>query len=414
MKLIKKPVTGMKDILPKEMKIREYVCSRIKQVYSTFGFNLIDTPSVEHIENLNSKQGGENEKLIFQILKRGEKLNLEQATSSADLVDSALRYDLTVPLARFFANNNGQLLRPFRALQIGYVWRADRPQKGRFRQFMQCDIDIIGEQSNIAEIDLITATVSLLNDVGFDDLRVRINDRRILKAMAMYCGFEQSNFNEIFILLDKIDKIGIQGVNESLLASGYDKDKVQKYMSFFENNAEKISCKDFCQTFADKYIDLADVDNLNEIITILKEQFLYKENVKIVFDPTLVRGMDYYTGPIFEIETSAFGLSIAGGGRYDNLIQNFTNESIAACGFSIGFERIISILLDKGYKTPIQKERIALLINKDISNNDKIKVFNQANELRKQGKEVIINFKNKNLRFQKDILEQEGYSFLES
>ena len=216
MALKKKPVTGMKDILPAEMAIRDYVIRLIKETYGTFGFSSIETPCVEHIENLSSKQGGENEKLIFKILKRGEKLKLDTAETEADLVDGGLRYDLTLPLSRYYSNHANELPSPFKALQMGNVWRADRPQRGRYRQFMQCDIDILGEPTNLAEIELILATTTLLGKLDFKNFTIRINDRRILKAMAAYSGFAPESYDTVFIILDKMDKIGLEGVREEL------------------------------------------------------------------------------------------------------------------------------------------------------------------------------------------------------
>ena len=209
MALKKKPVTGMKDMMPSEMEVRDYVISLIKDTYKTFGFSSIETPCVEHIENLCSKQGGDNEKLIFKILKRGEKLKINEAKEEADLVDGGLRYDLTVPLSRYYANHANELPAPFKALQMGNVWRADRPQRGRFRQFMQCDIDILGEPSNLAEIELILATTTLLGKLDFHNFTIRINDRRFLKAMAAYSGFKEEDYDSVFITLDKMDKIGL-------------------------------------------------------------------------------------------------------------------------------------------------------------------------------------------------------------
>ena len=214
MALSKKPTTGMKDILPQEMRIRDYVISVIQDTYAQFGFTHIETPCVENINNLNCKAGGENEKLIFKIMKRGEKLNINEAKEENDLTDSGLRYDLTVPLVRFYSNNQASLPAPFKALQIGPVWRADRPQRGRYRQFYQCDIDILGEPSNLAEIELITATTTTLGKLGFKNFEIRINERRILKAMAAYAGFAEDSFDEVFIILDKMDKIGMEGVRE--------------------------------------------------------------------------------------------------------------------------------------------------------------------------------------------------------
>ena len=217
MALKKKPVTGMKDILPAEMAIRDYVIRLIKETYGTFGFSSIETPCVEHIENLSSKQGGENEKLIFKILKRGEKLKLDTAETEADLVDGGLRYDLTLPLSRYYSNHANELPSPFKALQMGNVWRADRPQRGRYRQFMQCDIDILGEPTNLAEIELILATTTLLGKLDFKNFTIRINDRRILKAMAAYSGFAPESYDTVFIILDKMDKIGLEGDRKSVV-----------------------------------------------------------------------------------------------------------------------------------------------------------------------------------------------------
>ena len=228
MALNKKPVTGMKDIMPEEMAIRDYVIGVIKETYGKFGFTPIETPCMENIANLSSKQGGENEKLIFKVLKRGEKLNLETAKEEADLVDFGMRYDLTVPLVRYYSNHANELPSPFKALQIGNVWRADRPQRGRYRQFMQCDIDILGEASNLAEIELILATTTTLGRIGFKNFEIRINDRRILKAMAAYSGFAEEDYDNIFIILDKMDKIGLDGVENELIEDGYAKDSVEK------------------------------------------------------------------------------------------------------------------------------------------------------------------------------------------
>ena len=234
MALKKKPVTGMKDILPQEMQIRDYVISVIKETYGRFGFTSIETPCLEDIGNLSSKQGGENEKLIFKVLKRGEKLNLETAKTDMDVVDMGLRYDLTVPLVRYYSNNANDLPAPFKALQMGNVWRADRPQRGRYRQFMQCDIDILGEPSNLAEIELILATTTTLGKLGFKNFQIRINERRILKAMAAYSGFAEEDYDTVFIILDKMDKIGLDGVAEELEKEGYAKDSIEKYLDLFK------------------------------------------------------------------------------------------------------------------------------------------------------------------------------------
>ena len=238
MALKKKPVTGMRDILPAEMQVREFVMNQIKETYRSFGFTQIETPCVEDIGNLTSKQGGDNEKLIFKILKRGEKLKLETAVAEADLTDSGLRYDLTLPLSRYYANNAAQLPSPFKALQIGSVWRADRPQKGRFRQFVQCDIDILGDTSSMAEIELILATTTALGKICPDNtFSVRVNDRELLKGMALYSGFQEETLDQVFITLDKMDKIGYDGVRAELLQNGYGGDIVETYLNLLDRKS---------------------------------------------------------------------------------------------------------------------------------------------------------------------------------
>ena len=234
MALNKKPVNGMKDILPYEMEVRDYVTSIIKETYRSFGFTPIETPAMESIGNLSNKQGGENEKLIFKVMKRGEKLNIPEATTEEDVVDFGMRYDLTVPLCRFYSNHANELTSPFKSLQIGSVWRADRPQRGRYRQFTQCDIDILGEPSNLAEIELILATTTTLGRIGFKNFEIRINERRILKAMAAYAGFAEEDYDSIFITLDKMDKIGLDGVSKELLEAGYPQESIDKYVDLFD------------------------------------------------------------------------------------------------------------------------------------------------------------------------------------
>ncbi len=408
MALIKKPTTGMKDVLPQEMKIRDYVTSLVKETYSTFGFTPIETPAVEHIENLSSKQGGENEKLIFKILKRGEKLVLGADVSEDDLVDSGLRYDLTVPLSRFYANNAASLPTPFKALQIGPVWRADRPQKGRFRQFVQCDIDILGDATNLAEIELITATTTLLGKLDFSDFTVKINDRRILRAMASYSGFSDESLDTVFIILDKMDKIGIDGVREELVSAGFDGGCVDRYLSLFEGNDGTLS---FLESLGEKLGEHLGEDCLCGLTGIIKSVGRVKgADFNILFDPTLVRGMSYYTGTIFEITMNEFGSSVAGGGRYDEMIGKFTGNKVCACGFSIGFERIITILLDKNFEVPNKGEKHAFLIEKGADPEFVASVMEEAAALRKNGETVLVSMMNKNKKFQKEQLEKDGFS----
>lgn len=409
MALKKKPVTGMKDMLPKEMEIRDYVIQMIKDTYKTFGFTSMETPCVEHIENLCSKQGGDNEKLIFKILKRGEKLKLESASTEADLVDGGLRYDLTVPLARYYANHANELPSPFKAMQIGNVWRADRPQRGRFRQFVQCDIDILGEASNLAEIELILATTAMLGKLGFRAFTVCINDRNILKAMAAYSGFREEDYDEVFIILDKMDKIGAEGVaNELHELGGYTKENVDTYLALFDEITGDIEGIRFCKQKLDGYLDPAVAEGMELIISSVESAKEAEFQVK--FDPTLVRGQSYYTGTIFEIRMDEFGGSVAGGGRYDKMIGKFTGQDTPACGFSIGFERIAMLLLENGYEPGNKKEKKAFLIEKNMPQEGILKVLAMAKAEREAGKQVLIVNMKKNKKFQKEQLIEEGYN----
>ena len=407
MALKKKPVTGMKDILPAEMAIRDYVIRLIKETYGTFGFSSIETPCVEHIENLSSKQGGENEKLIFKILKRGEKLKLDTAETEADLVDGGLRYDLTLPLSRYYSNHANELPSPFKALQMGNVWRADRPQRGRYRQFMQCDIDILGEPTNLAEIELILATTTLLGKLDFKNFTIRINDRRILKAMAAYSGFAPESYDTVFIILDKMDKIGLEGVREELEKEGFDKACVDKYLAMFEEITNDVQGVRYVKEKLEGVLEPEYADGLELIMNSVDA--VKAADFKIAFDPTLVRGMSYYTGPIFEISMDEFGGSVGGGGRYDEMIGKFTGNNTCACGFSIGFERIIMLLMERGFQIPQIGTKKALLIEKDMPAEGMMKVLKQAEEDRKNGSVVTIAVMKKNKKFQKEQLKEEGY-----
>ena len=407
MALKKKPVTGMKDILPAEMAIRDYVIGLIKETYASFGFSSMETPCVEHIENLCSKQGGENEKLIFKILKRGEKLKIAEAQTENDLVDGGLRYDLTVPLCRYYANHANELPSPFKALQMGSVWRADRPQRGRFRQFMQCDIDILGEPTILAEIELILATTTLLGKLDFSQFTIRINDRRILKAMASFSGFDQKDFDTVFIILDKMDKIGLEGVEEELLKEGFAQEAVSRYLTMFREVTPDTSGVSYLREKLAGYLDEQYGDDL---MTIMESVDTVKEaDFKIAFDPTLVRGMSYYTGPIFEISMDEFGGSVGGGGRYDEMIGKFTGKDVCACGFSIGFERIVMLLLEKGFTVPGSAGKIAFLVEKGMEKDKLLTVFAEAAKERKKGVSVNIAMMKKNKKFQKEQLAAEGF-----
>lgn len=408
MALKKKPVTGMKDVLPAEMELRDYVLNIIKDTYRGYGFSSIETPCVEHIENLTSKQGGDNEKLIFKILKRGEKLNLETAKTDADLVEEGLRYDLTVPLCRYYSNNAANLTTPFKALQVGSVWRADKPQKGRFRQFVQCDIDVLGDGSNLVEIETILAITKTLTRICPDKaFTVRVNDRAILKGMADYSGFPEDETDRVFIILDKMDKIGLDGVAEELLEAGYAKESVDKYtdlLANIKNDADGV--RELGAKLA-SVMDPEKAENLAYIMETVSE--INDVKCGLEFDPTLVRGMGYYTGTIFEVSMEGFGGSVAGGGRYDKLIGKFTGVDTPACGISIGFERIITILMESGFKIPSLVGKKVFLFEKNLSKEQFKKVLQAAQEERAKGVRVAVAQMNKNKKFQKEQLMKEGF-----
>ncbi len=413
MAMKKKPVTGMRDILPQEMELRQYVLSEIRRTYREFGFTEIETPVVEHIENLTSKQGGDNEKLIFKVMKRGDKLTAAFDKGDLDgIADSGLRYDLTVPLSRFYAENQASLPSPFKALQIGPVFRADRPQKGRFREFHQCDIDIFGDGTNLAETELILAISTLLNRIGFGEkygFHIVINDREILRGMQLYAGFPAEQFEEVCISLDKADKIGAEGVREELLSLGYAEEAIKKYQDLLASlgdGAEDI--RKLGETLAEMdAIDRKVTDNLAEIVEAVAA---IAPEVKVVFDPTLVRGMGYYTGPIFEIRADAFSSSVGGGGRYDKMVGKFTGQDTPAVGFSIGFERIITIMMDAEEKAPVNGAKVAFLLDKKLDAAKTQAALAEAMEKRKAGEQVLLVRMAKNKKFQKEQLESQGYT----
>ena len=412
MELIKKPVTGMKDVMPAEAELRERVMGVIRDTYAEYGFRQIETPAVEHLANLNSKQGGENEKLIFKILKRGEKLDLASAHDASDLTEEGLRYDLTVPLVRFFSAHQADLPSPFKALQMGSVWRADRPQRGRFRQFVQCDIDILGDPSTLAEKELILATTRALGKLGFSGFEVRISDRRILRAMAAYAGFPEEMYDEVFIILDKMDKIGMDGVREELIKAGSAPEQVRKYTELFDIiDRDEAPGADAVKALTDRlegYIEEDVVRDLTGIMNCVNDT--KSADFDLVFDPTLVRGMSYYTGTIFEISMPEFGASAGGGGRYDKLVGKFTGQDVPACGFSIGFERIIMLLMERGEDEDQKKEKHAFLIEKGVDEDRMRDIMKEAEGLRDSGECVLTARMNKNKKFQKEQLAEQGYT----
>jgi len=316
-----------------------------------------------------------------------------------------------VPLSRFYANHANELPSPFKALQIGSVWRADRPQRGRYRQFTQCDIDILGEPTNLAEIELILATTTTLGKLGFENFEIRINERRILKAMAAFAGFSEDQFDEVFITLDKMDKIGLEGVSEELLAAGYEEAVVSKYLGLYRELSDVKSVSEglsFLSSSLGEALETSVADSLREIAAAVEEA--KEAKFDLVFDPTLVRGMSYYTGTIFEIAIPEFGGSCGGGGRYDEMIGKFTGQNVPACGFSIGFERIILLLLEQDFRIPTQAEKIAFLVDRKCSSDKMVEVMKEAAALRKEGKQVLVSRMNKNKKFQKEQLANQGYA----
>ena len=406
--LKKKPVTGMRDMSPKEMEIRDYVLKTIREVYTGYGFTQIETPVCEHLANLTSKQGGDNEKLIFKILKRGNKLHLDTATCEEDVSDMGLRYDLTVPLCRYYSAHKEELPAPFKALQTGPVWRADRPQKGRFRQFVQYDIDILGEPTVLAEIELILAMTDVLDKLSFEHFTIRINDRRLLTAMVAYAGFPAEETESVLITLDKMDKIGMEGVLAEWKEKGYDDSAAGRFAGLLERVSHDKAGIGICREALAEQMDGSVCDDLLKIMQVVGD--VTRADVDLVFDPTLVRGMGYYTGTIFEIAMAEADVSVGGGGRYDKMIGKFTGQDVPACGFSIGFERIMMVLMEKGFTPPDAREKEAVLLEKNLDADQLSKVFAEAQAARDDGHVVNVTNMKKNKKFQRESLAEQGYT----
>jgi histidyl-tRNA synthetase len=381
----------MRDLLPGQVAVRDWATARILDVYASYGFTRIETPAVESLAVLMGAQGGENEKLIFKILKRGEKLSAADAGERADL---GLRFDLTVPLVRYYAHLHATLPQPFRAIQIGPVWRAEQPQKGRYRQFTQCDIDILGLGSHLAEIELIRATVDALAAVTLRTLTVRVNDRRLLMALVGAAGFAEADAGSVLIALDKMDKIGAAGVHEELLGRGFPAARVTQFLSAVAELDKRALTGGAELSGLDLPVEPGVVDALAAIIRGVRtdRERWAKDGaeVEVRFDPTLVRGMGYYTGPIFEISHAGYPSSIAGGGRYDNMIGRFLGRSVPACGFSIGFERLVEILEARapGGAFAPARPKVALLVEEGLE--DLAPVLGDAHARRAEGAIVIV------------------------
>lgn len=399
MKINLNPAKGMRDITPREKEIRDYVEGVIVDTYKKSGFELFETPVVENIENLTGSQGGENLMLIYKILKRGDKLDLKkEGLTEDDLSDLGLRYDLTVPLSRFYCNNRSSLPPVFKALQVGNVFRAERAQKGRYRSFKQCDIDIIGDGTQAAELELIATTAKALIALNVKDFVVRFNDRRVLKAVILDCGFKEEEFDGVCIVVDKLDKIGMSGIKNELADKGYDKTSAEKLLKALEEiNKKGTDC-------------LGEYGVPKEVVTdvkkVLEESNTYAAGkYEVVFDFTLIRGMGYYTGSIFEIAYKDLGYSLAGGGRYDEMVGNFIGEKIPAIGFSIGFERLVNQLMEENFKVP-DLEKVVLLYE---PSDRYIDVLAKAESIRKQG--YIVSVYEKSKKLGKQLNQFQGYGY---
>lgn len=369
------PARGTRDLLPSTVAVRDHVLARITEVYRRYGYQRIETPALENIERLQGGQGGENEKLIYQVLRRGLDNPVPAGTPLSDLVDLGLRYDLTVPLSRFYGANRAALPQPFRSFQIGPVWRAERPQKGRYRQFYQCDIDILGEQTVLAEVELIEATAAALAAAGLDGTTVRVSDRRFLSALAANAGVPPEGWDSLFITLDKLDKVGWDGVRKELAGRGLDEATIARIADTI-TGLQGVEAAKLADTLATTLPDLGD-DVLADLGATV-EGLSALPDLTWEFDPTLVRGMGYYTGQIFEVTHPSSTSSVAGGGRYDKLIGRFLGADVPACGFSIGFERIVDLLAGLP-----REEAVAVLFEQDTPVAD---VLAAARALRAEGR----------------------------
>lgn len=395
-------VKGTNDYLPNEVEIRDYLQERILSVYKENGFEHIITPAIEDIENLDKSDGGENLNLIFKIMKRGDKLDKALASgvtaaNENELADMGLRYDLTLPLSRYYANNKDKLTLPMKCIQIDRVYRAERPQKGRLREFIQCDIDIIGSESTDSEIELILTTTKALDAIGLKNYKVKLNDRRLLRAVLQSFGFAENDLDSVCITFDKMDKIGLTGVVEELTEKGFAKDAVDNFEKF-------LSEGDFTlESLKSRLEDKTPAESLEHIIDTVNE--LTGNAFELVFDLSLVRGQGYYTGTVFEVESIDFKGAVAGGGRYDHLIGKFLNEDIPAVGFSIGFERIFGILMNNGISIEQRADKIAV-VYEDGQLKDAVKA---ADALRAQGEIASLYIKPKKLGKFLNKLEERGY-----
>jgi histidyl-tRNA synthetase len=405
MKIDNSPARGMRDLLPADVAVREHVLESIIAVYRRFGYQRIETPALENIDRLQSGEGGDNEKLIYQVLRRGLPSEIAAGTPLQELVDLGLRYDLTVPLTRFYGNNHAALPSPFRSLQVGPVWRAERPQRGRYRQFYQCDIDMIGEPTVLAETELIEATSEALAAIGLTGTTIRLSDRRFLSALASDSAVPPDSWDAFFITLDKLDRIGWDGVRGELAELGFPptcvssvEDKIRRL--------EDLPAGKVAGALADAVPGLAAsvIDDLAVTVSCLDRLALSRE-LSWRFDPTLVRGMGYYTGQVFEITHPDVTWSVAGGGRYDKLIGRSLGHDVPACGFSIGFERIVDLLVRRP-----SRDAVAVLIEADVPLADALEVARDLRERSGPGRVVETIRRSGKFGAQLKRLEAAGFS----
>lgn len=400
------PVKGTNDYLPDEVELRDYLQNEILKVYLANGFEHITTPAIEDIENLDKSDGGENLNLIFKIMKRGDKLNKVIADgvtpeNESALADMGLRYDLTLPLSRYFANNKDKISLPMKCIQMDRVYRAERPQKGRLREFVQCDIDIIGSDSIDSEIELILTTARALKAIGMKNFKVKINDRRLLRAFLEDCGFFHDQLDSVCITFDKMDKIGLEGVRSELEGKGFGGDAIERFVGFLSNagSAQDISLSSVKDLLADK----SPAESLEHIIDAVWQ--MSDHEFDICFDLSLVRGQGYYTGTVFEVESIDFKGAIAGGGRYDNLIGKFLGQSVSAVGFSIGFERIFSIIMEHGIQKHVYSNKVAVVYDE----GDMEKAYRIAERYRADGNVCSLYLRPKKMGKFLNRLEERGY-----
>lgn len=400
-------VKGTNDYLPNEVEIRDYLQNKILDVYVSNGFEHITTPIIEDIENLDKSDGGENLNLIFKILKRGDKLDkaLAKGVTSEnenELADMGLRYDLTLPLSRYIANNKDKLTFPMKCIQMDRVYRAERPQKGRLREFVQCDIDIIGSDSTDSEIELILTTTKALDAIGMKKYKVKINDRRLLRAVLISFGFKEEELDSVCITFDKMDKVGLDGVKEELEGKEFDKQAIDNFVQFLSKAGTAQNIK--LDSVKDMLEDKTPAESIENIINTVNK--LTGGRYEVVFDLSLVRGQGYYTGTVFEVESIDFKGAIAGGGRYDNLIGKFLGQQISAVGFSIGFERIFSILMEHGVTTDNNNKKLAIMYEE----GNVEAAYSRAEELRKEGFACALYVKPKKMGKFLSKLEERGFA----